>query len=224
MNINSFIPVIPLHPILEQDGNPLSDSINLNLDFQSQSFIDCVTVGGRPKPTFNWYIENEKLNATILASEEETNDNGVILYKSQLQYIANRRHNGQNLRCEVIHMGYTAKQMSDSDNIAKVRLDLQVCNDYGSNQNHGNNTPCGPCLNGYKGDNCDICTSGYYPTSGTNGEVNLRTGEGVKCEGKCYKLLLQLNIMFCKKLFLPLSECQRCNIFGSNEGDGLNWQ
>ena len=118
----------------------------------------------------------------------------MILYRSQLEYNANRTHNAQNLRCEVIHMGYTAKQRIDSENIVEVKLNLQVCNNHGSNQNHGNGNPCGPCLNGYEGNNCESCVPGYLPVSGTFREVNLTTGEGVICKGKCCKHLLMVNI------------------------------
>ena len=173
----------PTQIFLEQDGNSLNNSIEINLDWQSQSIINCVAVGGKPAPSFNWYVGEEKLNATIEASEE-TDENGVILYKSQLEYNAVRMHNGQSLRCEVIHEGYTAKQMMYSENIVQVKLNLQVCNNHGSNPNHGNNNPCGPCLNGYKGDNCELCMAGYTPASGSNGKVNLTTGEGVICKGK----------------------------------------
>ena len=69
-----------------------------------------------------------------------------------------------------------------------------VCNDHGSNQNHGNGNPCGPCLNGYEGNNCESCVPGYLPVSGIFREVNLTTGEGVVCKGKCCKLLLTVNI------------------------------
>ena len=176
----------PTQIYLEQDGNSLNDSIELNLDWQSQSIINCVAVGGKPAPSFNWYVGEEKLNATIETSEE-TDENGVILYKSQLEYNADVNHNGQSLRCEVIHEGYSAKQIIDSENIVQVKLNLQACNDHGSNQNHGNNTPCGPCLNGYKGINCELCAPGYFPTSGTDGKVNLTTGEGVVCDCNCTK-------------------------------------
>ena len=178
----------PTQIYLEQDGNSLNDSIELNLDWQSQSIINCVAVGGKPAPSFNWYVGEEKLNATIEASEE-TDENGVILYKSQLEYNADVNHNGQSLRCEVIHEGYTAKQMMYSENIVQVKLHLHVCNDHGSGQDHGSNNPCGPCLNGYKGNNCESCVPGYFPASGTNGKVDLTSGEGVVCEGKCCEII-----------------------------------
>ena len=172
----------PTQIYLEQDGNSLNNSIELNLDWQSQSIINCVAVGGKPAPSFNWYVGEEKLNATIEAFEE-TDENGVILYKSQSEYNADVSHNDQSLRCEVIHEGYSAKQIIDSENIVQVKLNLQACNDHGSNQNHGNGNPCGPCLNGYEGNYCESCVPGYTPFSGTNGEVNLTTGEGVICRG-----------------------------------------
>ena len=184
----------PTQIYLELDGNSLNDSIELDLHWQSQSIFNCVAVGGKPAPSFNWYVGEEKLNATIEASEE-TDENGVILYKSQLEYNADVNHNGQSLRCEVIHEGYTAKQMMYSENIVQVKLNLQVCNDHGSNQNHGNGNLCGPCLNGYEGNYCESCVPGYTPFSGTNGEVNLTTGEGVICRGKSYNFRLQLYII-----------------------------
>ena len=174
----------PTKLYLEQGGNPLNDSIDLNLDYQSQSLINCVAVGGKPAPTFNWYIGDQNLQANIEAFEEETDETGIILYKGQLEYNADRTHNGQNLKCEVIHTGHTAKQIIDSENIVEVKLNLQVCNDHGSNPNHGNNNPCGPCFPGYKGDYCDSCMAGDTPASGANGQVNLTTGEGVICKGK----------------------------------------
>ena len=183
----------PTQIYLEQDGNYLNDSIDLNLDWQSQSLIDCVAFGGKPAPSLNWYVGEEKLNATINAYED-IDENGDILYKSQLEYNADKTHNGQSLRCEVIHEGYTAKQMMYSENIVQVKLNLQVCNDHGSNQNHGNGNPCGPCLNGYKGNNCESCVPGYLPVSGIFKEVNLTTGEGVICKGKSYNFRLQLYI------------------------------
>ena len=184
--ISPFSDVIlpPTQLYLEQGGNVLSDSIDINLDYQNQSLINCVAVGGKPAPTFNWYVGGKKLNANVEAFEGETDENGVILYKSQLEYNADRTQNGQNLRCEVIHTGYTAKQIIDSEIIVEVKLNIQVCNDHGSNQNHGNGNPCGPCSNGYKGDNCETCMPGYTPASGSNGQVNLTTGEGVICKGK----------------------------------------
>ena len=179
----------PTQIYLELDGNSLNDSIELDLHWQSQSIFNCVAVGGKPAPSFNWYVGEEKLNATIEASEE-TDENGVILYKSQLEYNADRMHNGQSLKCEVIHTGYTAKQKIDIENTVQVKLNLHVCNDHGSNQNHGNDTPCGPCLKGYKGNNCESCVPGYFPASGTNGKVNLTSGEGVVCEGKCCEIII----------------------------------
>ena len=122
--INVVVALPPTQLYLEQDGNPLDDSVNLNLDSQRQSFIDCVAVGGRPAPTFNWYIGDQKLNANIEPSEE-TDEKGVILYKSQVEYNADPKHNGQNLRCEVVHMGYTTQQMADSQNLLQAMLNLQ---------------------------------------------------------------------------------------------------
>ena len=122
--INVVVALPPSQLYLEQDGNPLTGPVDLNLDSQRQSFIDCVAVGGRPSPSFNWYIGDQKMNANIEPSEE-TDENGVILYKSQLEYNADPEHNAQNLRCEVIHMGYTTQQLSDSQNIVSAPLNLQ---------------------------------------------------------------------------------------------------
>ena len=123
INVVVALPAKDLY--LEQDGNPLdSNSITLNLDSQRQSFIDCVAVDGRPAPYFNWYIGDQKINANIRPSQE-SNENGVILYKSQLEYKPDPEHNGHNLRCEVIHMGYTAQQLSDSKNIVSANLNLE---------------------------------------------------------------------------------------------------
>jgi len=122
--INVVVALPPSQLYLEQDGNPLTGPVDLNLDSQRQSFIDCVAVGGRPSPSFNWYIGDQKMNANIEPSEE-TDENGVILYKSQLEYNADPKHNAQNLRCEVIHMGYTTQQLSDSQNIVSAPLNLQ---------------------------------------------------------------------------------------------------
>ena len=61
--------------------------------------------------------------------------------------------------------------------------DNQVCNRYGTNQNCGKNIACGPCMKGYKGDNCGECIPGYFISSGTNGKVNSITGYGVLCKG-----------------------------------------
>ena len=122
--INVVVALPPKEIYLEQDGNRIDGSVDLNLDSQRQSFIDCVAEGGRPSPSFNWYIGEQKLNANIEPSEEP-NENGVILYKSQLEYNADPKHNAQNLRCEVIHMGYTTQQLSDSQNIVSASLNLQ---------------------------------------------------------------------------------------------------
>ena len=146
-----------------------------------------MAVGGKPAPTFNLYIGDQKLNVTIEAFEEESDGTGIISYKGQLEYNADRTHNGQNLKCEVIHTGYTTKQIVDSENIVEAKLNLKVCNDHGSNQNHGNDNPCGPCLIGYQGDNCGSCMPGYFPASGITGKVNLTTSKGVICEGKVFE-------------------------------------
>jgi len=140
--INVVVALPPSQLYLEQDGNPLTGPVDLNLDSQRQSFIDCVAVGGRPSPSFNWYIGDQKMNANIEPSEE-TDENGVILYKSQLEYNADPKHNAQNLRCEVIHMGYTTQQLSDSQNIVSAPLNLQFKPEakksqvfYGLKENH----------------------------------------------------------------------------------------
>ena len=36
--------------------------------------IDCVAAAARPKPTFNWFIGEEKLNAEVTEREENEKD------------------------------------------------------------------------------------------------------------------------------------------------------
>ena len=36
--------------------------------------IDCVAAGARPKPTFNWFIGDEELNAEVTEREENEKD------------------------------------------------------------------------------------------------------------------------------------------------------
>ena len=43
-------------------------------------------------------------------------------------------------------------------------------------------------MNGYQGDNCGLCASGYYPLNGTSNKVDPITGEGVYCKGMIVKL------------------------------------
>jgi len=122
--IQVIVAIPPTTVHLEQDGQIVNGKINLNLDSGKQTFVDCVASGSRPAPEFNWYIGNEKIRANAVNSEA-TDDNGDIKYMSKLEYNADPKHNGQQLKCEVEHMGYSLQQITDQENFAEADLDLQ---------------------------------------------------------------------------------------------------
>ena len=109
---------------MEANGQIVDGRINMDLDSTKQYYVDCIASGARPGPNFNWYIGQDKLNANIQPSEE-TDENGQIKYKSTLEYNADAKHNGQQLKCEVTHIGYTLQSIEDRSNWAEADLDLQ---------------------------------------------------------------------------------------------------
>ena len=122
--IQVIVAIPPTTVHLEQDGQLVNGKINLNLDSGKQAYVDCVASGSRPAPEFNWYIGNEKIKANAVNSEA-TDDNGDIKYMSKLEYNADPKHNGQQLKCEVEHMGYSLQEITDQENWAEADLDLQ---------------------------------------------------------------------------------------------------
>ncbi len=87
--------------------------------------IDCVAIGSRPKPIFSWFIGDTKLNAETTESRENYDDAAEKGdYVSTLTYHGDTRHNGQDVRCEVEHGGYTAQQIEAGENKQMRKLDL----------------------------------------------------------------------------------------------------
>ena len=108
----------PTDLYLETEGERVTDRLQMNLDSGKQTTVNCVTSGARPAPKFIWYIGNDKLNANTEVIEE----NGLV--KSSLEYNADPIHNGQSLKCEIEHMGYTTAALADSENEVAAELDL----------------------------------------------------------------------------------------------------
>jgi len=108
----------PTDLYLEKEGERVTDRLQMNLDSGKQTTVNCVTSGARPAPKFIWYIGNDKLNANTEVIEE----NGLV--KSSLEYNADPIHNGQSLKCEIEHMGYTTAALADSENEVAAELDL----------------------------------------------------------------------------------------------------
>jgi len=108
----------PTDLYLEKEGERVTDRVQMNLDSGKQTTVNCVTSGARPAPKFIWYIGNDKLNANTEVIEE----NGLV--KSSLEYNADPIHNGQQLKCEIEHMGYTTQALADSENEVSAELDL----------------------------------------------------------------------------------------------------
>jgi len=86
--------------------------------------VDCVATGARPAVEFNWYIGETKLNAHIKLSEEEGED-GKKTYISTLQFSAAPKHDGEELKCEAVHQGYSVQAIADEANWAKAQLNLE---------------------------------------------------------------------------------------------------
>jgi len=108
----------PTDLYLEKEGERVTDRVQMNLDSGKQTTVNCVTSGARPTPKFIWYIGNDKLNANTEVIEED----GLV--KSSLEYNADPIHNGQQLKCEIEHMGYTTQALADAENEVSAELDL----------------------------------------------------------------------------------------------------
>ena len=72
--INVVVANPPTDLYLENDSERVTDRIQMNLDNNKQTTINCVTSGARPAPKFIWYIGKEKLNETTEVIEE----NGLV--------------------------------------------------------------------------------------------------------------------------------------------------
>ena len=108
----------PTDLYLEKEGERVTDRVQMNLDSGKQTTVNCVTSGARPTPKFIWYIGNDKLNANTEVIEED----GLV--KSSLEYNADPIHNGQQLKCQIEHMGYTTQALADAENEVSAELDL----------------------------------------------------------------------------------------------------
>ena len=122
--VQVVVAVPPAEVHLEVEGQQVTGPISLNLDSETQLFVDCVATGARPAAEFAWYIADTKLNANIKVREEAGED-GKMTYTSTLEYNAAPMHSGSLLKCEVNHMGYTMVQIEDRSNVAESQLNLK---------------------------------------------------------------------------------------------------
>ena len=115
------VAVPPSEVYLRANEQRLGESIQMNLDEQEQMYVDCVATGARPAVEFNWYIGETKLNAHIKLSEEEGED-GKKTYISTLQFSPAPKHDGEELKCEAVHQGYSVQAIADEANWAKAQI------------------------------------------------------------------------------------------------------
>ena len=57
------------------------------------------------------------------SAENDAND-GKADYIQTLKYFANAKHNGQTLKCEVTHLGYSEAQKAEGANVITRNLEL----------------------------------------------------------------------------------------------------
>lgn len=122
-NVQVIVAVPPTDVHLEMDEERVTGPIAMNLDEERQKYVDCVATGARPAATFKWYIGTTLLNANI-QYREEAEAGGKTRYISTLEFNADPKHSGQQLKCEVVHMGYTLQAIEDESNWVKVDLNL----------------------------------------------------------------------------------------------------
>jgi hypothetical protein len=122
-NLMVVVAVPPKDVHLMVKGQRVTGPLVLDLEVTKELVVKCMAFGARPAPTFNWYIGQNLINGVIEQTEEESE--GKVNYVSTLKYFADPMHNGQELKCEVAHMGYSMAQLEDLENWATADLSLE---------------------------------------------------------------------------------------------------
>lgn len=84
----------------------------------------CVAKAARPRPEFEWYIGETRIEGETTDSSEDVDEAGKGDFVQSLRYYADPRHNGQALKCVVTHPAYSKQQLADGDNTRQKLLQL----------------------------------------------------------------------------------------------------
>ena len=101
---------------MQLGNDPAGENVAMN--------VDCVAVQARPRPQFKWFIGTTEIQGEMVDSAENESNDGKADYIQTMKYLANAKHNGQILRCEVEHLGYTEAQKAEGANVITKNLEL----------------------------------------------------------------------------------------------------
>jgi len=93
----------------------VESSLVLTYPEDGQRQVRCLAEGGRPAPSFSWFLDTEVYSGAVEDQE------GAQL----LTYTAEPEHNGKTLACVVNHKGYTEEQVAAKVNRAELALDIK---------------------------------------------------------------------------------------------------
>jgi len=104
---------------------PPGDTLALDVGGQTESSrrVTCEAKAARPAPVFKWFIGETEITGDVVNDEKDIGGDKAD-YTSVLTYHAATKHNGQELRCQVEHEGYTQAQLAEGANRASLKLAL----------------------------------------------------------------------------------------------------
>lgn len=118
------VAVPPSEVYLQVDQQRLAGSpFTRKLENNPEISVECVATGARPAPTFNWYIGQTLMQANTKVREVVAGNKKN--YISTMTYFPAAKHNGQELKCEVAHLGYSKANIASMTNWATTDLQLE---------------------------------------------------------------------------------------------------
>ena len=93
----------------------VESSLVLTYPEDGQRQVRCLAEGGRPAPSFSWFLDTEVYSGAV-----EDQEGAQVL-----TYTAEPEHNGKTLACVVNHKGYTEEQVGAKVNRAELALDIK---------------------------------------------------------------------------------------------------
>ena len=99
----NFINVIVVVPVAEVyltvNNKRITNSIEMDLEKTKETSIKCIAAGANPRPEFEWFLNNTKLNSAV-PSKENVED-GKVNYISTLTYEGDSKDFAKELKCKV---------------------------------------------------------------------------------------------------------------------------
>ncbi|XP_023340999.1 fasciclin-3 isoform X2 [Eurytemora carolleeae] len=111
----------PSRVTLEVDGMEAEDSLTLVYEKEAPKKIRCVADGGQPVPTFSWKLNGSP--AQVSVQDTAISEDGMAY--EEVLFTGKPEDNTKDLECHVNSEAYTADELGEEQNVAKIMLNVE---------------------------------------------------------------------------------------------------